>query len=237
MGRKYRNEWKYVCNEGELALLDSRLRQVLESDPYAGVNGKYTVVSLYFDDYSNTAARANDGGCPIRYKWRIRYYLGGPTKYIHLEKKEKIYGRCHKETCMLTEEECTIIIENRDIMSLFWQTGKGLLRKFCLEVANKILRPKVMIEYERTAYVEPTTNIRITLDTNISAAYEFGRFLEGDYQKYPLQQQKQHVLEVKFDEILPGYVVNIVNQFGFQQTAFSKYYLGRKKVEEVFLWT
>lgn len=233
--KKYRNEWKYVCNEGELMLIDSRLRQVLETDPYAGVEGKYTVMSLYFDDYVNTAAKANDGGYPERYKWRIRYYEDGPSRHIHLERKEKKYGRCHKQMCMLTDEECDILINNGDIMSLFWQTGKDLLRKFCLEIANKQWRPKVIVEYERIAYIEPTTNIRITLDTNISAGYEFERFLEGDYQKFPVQEKRQHVLEVKFDEILPGYLVQIVNQFGFRRQAFSKYYLGRKKIEEVLL--
>ena len=233
--KKYRNEWKYVCNEGELALLEARLREILEDDPYAGEEGKYTVVSLYFDDYKDSCAAANNAGDPERFKWRIRYYLDGPSKYIHLERKEKKYGRCYKRECPLTEEEVEIIISDGDVGSLFWQTGKELLRKFCFEIISKRFRPKVIVEYERYAYIEPTTNIRVTLDTNISVGYEFSEFLSGEYTRYPLQEKKRHVLEVKFDDILPGYIQNIVSQYGFQQAAFSKYYLSRKKLEEVLV--
>ena len=37
-----------------------------------------------------------------------------------------------------------------------------------------------------------------------------------------------NVLEVKFDDILPSYIRNIIESFGFKQTSFSKYYYGRK---------
>ena len=233
--KKYRNEWKYVCNEGELALLKARLEQVLEGDSYAGEKGKYTVASLYFDDFKDSAAKSNNGGDPERYKWRIRYYLDGPSKYIHLERKEKKYGMCHKDSCPLTEEEVKIIVEDGDVMSLFWQTGKDLLRKFCMEINTRRFRPKVIVEYERYAYIEPTANIRVTLDTNVSAGYEFEYFLEGNYQLFPIQKRKNHVLEVKFDDILPGYLNRMISQFGLQKTAFSKYYLGRKKLEEIMI--
>ena len=233
--KKYRNEWKYVCNEGELALIRARIGEVLEDDPHAGEEGKYTVVSLYFDDFKDSCAKSNNSGDPERFKWRIRYYTEGPSKYIHLERKEKKFGRCHKRSCPLSEEEVEIILEDRDIVSLFWQTGKKLLREFCLAIWMREFRPKVIVEYERYAYVEPTTNVRVTLDTNISAGYEFSEFLTGKYAKFPLQGEKQHVLEVKFDDILPGYLRNIVTQYGLFQTAFSKYYLGRKKLEEVLV--
>lgn len=232
---KYRNEWKYVCNEGELALLEARLKEVLVEDTYAGEEGKYTVISLYFDDYKDSCAKSNNGGDPERYKWRIRYYLDGPSKYIHLERKEKKYGMCYKESCPLTEEEVEIVVKDKDVMGLFWQTGKDLLRKFCMEINTRRFRPKVIVQYERYAYIEPIANIRVTLDTNIAAGYEFEDFLEGNYQLFPMQEQKKHVLEVKFDDIFPGYLKRMVEQFGLQQTAFSKYYLGRKKIEEILI--
>lgn len=232
---KYRNEWKYICNEGELALLDARLKQVLKIDSYAGEAGKYVVVSMYFDDYRDSCAKSNNSGDPERFKWRIRYYLDGPSKYIHLERKEKKFGRCRKEACELTEEEVKIIVEDGDIMALFWQTGKELLRRFCMEINTKRFRPKVIVQYDRRAYIEPIANIRVTLDTNISAGYDFENFLEGNYQVFPMQERKKHILEVKFDDILPGYIKRMIEQFGLHQTAFSKYYLGRKKLEEMLV--
>lgn len=229
--KKYRNEWKYCCIDGELKLLESRLKDILELDPYTGRNGKYCVHSLYFDDYKDTCVKENEAGVAVRFKWRIRYYEDLPDK-IHLERKEKYYGRCHKDSCSLTKKEFEALISG-NVSEIFWKTDKELLKRFCIDIMTKRFAPKVIIDYERTAYIEPISNIRITLDQNISASYAIEEFLTGNYQKFPIQEKQQQVLEVKFDEILPSYVRNIVCSYGFRQTSFSKYYLGRKKVEEV----
>ena len=62
----------------------------------------------------------------------------------------------------------------------------------------------------------------------ISASYELDNFLSGDYIKYYVQNSGENVLEVKFDNILPSYIRNIVESYGFNQTSFSKYYYCRK---------
>lgn len=227
---KYRSEWKYVCSEGQLELLKSRLSRLLYFDRYSGEDGQYCVRSLYFDDYFDTCAKQNEGALPDRYKWRIRYYDGVESKYIHLEKKVKHGGRGRKFSCALSEEECRALIDCRPEL-IMWQNNNETLRKFCVDIMTKGFRPKVIIEYDRLAFVEPISDVRITFDTNISASNDFDEFLEGTYKRIPLQENRRHVLEVKFDDILPSYIRNIVESYGMQQTSFSKYYLGRKALE------
>ena len=94
--------------------------------------------------------------------------------------------------------------------------------------------PKVIIDYERIAYVEEITNVRITFDMKISASYELENFLNGDYQSFYVLPSGINVLEVKFDEILPSYIRNIVESYSFQQNSFSKYYYGRKIIDSYF---
>ena len=89
-------------------------------------------------------------------------------------------------------------------------------------------KPKVIIDYERIAYVEEITNVRVTFDMKISASYDLEHFIDGNYQKYYIDIKGFNVLEVKFDEILPSYIRNIVESHGFIPTSFSKYYYGRK---------
>ncbi len=89
-------------------------------------------------------------------------------------------------------------------------------------------RPKVIIDYERIAYVEEISNVRITFDMKISASYELDKFLDGDYQTFYVLPSGTNVLEVKFDDILPSYIRKIVESYNFKQTSFSKYYYGRK---------
>jgi hypothetical protein len=151
---------------------------------------------------------------------------------MKLERKEKWDGRCHKEACMLTISEYEEILAGK-AQDLFWETDKKLLKEFCVHVMTRGFIPKAIIDYERIAYVEEITNIRITLDTNISVSDDVEHFLDGDYLKYPLQDKDQHVLEVKFDYILPGYVKSIVTKNNLVQSSFSKYYLGRIKLQRM----
>lgn len=96
---------------------------------------------------------------------------------------------------------------------------------------TRLFSPKVIIDYERIAYTESVSNIRITLDRNISAANDIQFFLDGSYTKFPLQHENLNILEVKFDQILFGWIRNMLESLNIQQTTFSKYYLGRKRLE------
>ncbi len=230
--KRYRNEWKYCCTDGELALLESRLRALLPLDGHAGPQGRYTVHSLYFDDYTDTCARDNNAGAAERFKYRIRYY-NDARGHLQLERKDKRYNLCHKSSCPVSRAEYEDLTAGR-AAEVFWQTGDPVLQRFCVAAMDRHFTPKVIVDYERTAFIEPVTNIRITLDRNIAASPWTEDFLrEGGYQSLPLQGERCHILEVKFDDILPGYIRETVCSRDFQQTSFSKYYLGRKMIEEV----
>ena len=218
----YRNEWKYQLPEAFLSSIEGRLRAVLNLDENSGSSGIYEIHSLYFDDLY-------DAGISDRYKYRIRYY-GDDRSFIRLEKKEKKNGMCHKESCKLTLEEYEALVSGQ-VASLIYDTDKPLLRLFATEILAKGYRPKVIVDYERVAFVEAVSNVRITIDRNISASTSFDDFLSGDYERYPLLDQNKHVLEVKFDHILPSYIRNAINEKNLVQTSFSKYYLGRKTLQ------
>lgn len=227
----YRNEWKYLLSEASLSSMESRLRAVLEVDENSNSQGIYEIHSLYFDDFKDSSLKENDAGISIRYKYRIRYY-GVDLSYIRLEKKEKNNGLCHKESCMLTMDEYQTIISG-DVSNLIYDSDKALLRHFAMEMLTRGFKPKAIVDYERVAFVEPVTNVRITIDRNISVSEAFDEFLTGDYLRYPVVDKLKNVLEVKFDDILPGYVRAVINERNLVQTSFSKYYLGRKQLKNM----
>ena len=230
--KKYRNEWKYSLSNQDLSLLQSRLSQVMELDPHTPPNGRYLIHSLYFDDYKDTSVYTTNSGLSKRFKWRIRYY-GDDLDYIVLEKKEKLESRCHKKSCKLTIDEYNSIVSG-NITDIVYDTNKDLIRELACDMMMFDYRPKVIVDYERIAYVEEITNVRITFDMKISASYELERFLDGDYFKFYVNPSGVNVLEVKFDEILPSYIRNIVESYRFNQTSFSKYYYGRKIIDSYF---
>lgn len=147
--------------------------------------------------------------------------------YIKLERKEKIEGRCHKESCNITVEEYNEIISG-DETDLIFKTQKKLIKELAVDMLIHNYKPKVIVDYERIAFVEEITNVRITFDMKIAASYELENFLDGDYQNFYVLPSGLNVLEVKFDDILPSYIRNIVESYNFKQGSFSKYYFGRK---------
>ena len=209
-----------------MSLLKSRISQVLELDPHTSKKGSYLIHSLYFDDYKDMSVYTTDSGLSNRFKWRIRYY-DDDLSYIVLERKEKVSSRCHKKSCKLTLEEYDAIVSD-NITDILYDTDKNLIKELSRDMLIYDYRPKVIIDYERIAYVEEITNVRITFDMKISASYDLDHFLDGDYTRFYINPSGVNILEVKFDEILPSYIRKIVESYGYKQTSFSKYYYGRK---------
>ncbi len=228
---QYRSEWKYVCTDGQLELIRARLSGLLSPDSHAAPDGSYTVHSLYFDDYRDSCAAGNESGDGIRFKYRVRYY-DDSAESLHLERKNKRYGLGEKKSCLLSAAEYAALLSG-DGFGAFWETDKSLLREFGSLMMTREFRPKVIIDYQRTAFVEPTAHIRITLDRNITAAYDCAAFLRGSYIQFPIQDAHQNILEVKFDEFLPGWLRRMLESLNIRQTTFSKYYLGRKRLENI----
>ena len=202
----------------------------MERDSHADENGMYAIHSLYFDDYKDVCARENVAGEGRRFKYRIRYY-GNCSDRLWLEKKEKHNSYCYKRKCAISMREYQALVEGR-AMEVFWDTDDKLLKEFCIDISTHRFMPKVIVDYEREAFVEPIMNIRVTFDYNISASDEIDRFLSGDYLKIPILGEKRHVLEVKFDDVLPSYIKAILQSNVLGQNSFSKYYLGRIAIQE-----
>lgn len=232
MAKQYRNEWKYVLPEAMLCSLEQKLKSALKTDTHGDEEGKYEIHSLYFDDVFDRLAKENDEGNSHRYKWRIRYY-GNDTDFIRLERKEKYNGRCHKDSAKISKDQFELIMNN-DWSELMWTGEDKLIKRFAALGMEKGIRPKAIVDYERVAFVEPISNVRITLDRNISVSGNVDNFLKGDYLKIPLQEKNRHVLEVKFDYILPSYVRHMITDDGLTQTTYSKYYNGRLELQKEY---
>ena len=223
--RKFRHEFKYVISVAELCMIQNRLNHLLPLDSHAGPAGIYTVRSLYFDDYANRCYYENENGTEPREKFRIRIYNHSPDK-ITLECKRKERGKTLKTTCPLTLEQTQLLMTGKPLPDIANQPP--LLQKFTMEMLLRRLRPAVIVEYERIPYVYKNGNVRITLDTHISASRAIGSFLDAEIPKQPIMPAGRHLLEVKYDAYLPDFIYRSLQLDNLTQTAFCKYYLCRK---------
>ncbi|WP_028273533.1 polyphosphate polymerase domain-containing protein [Atopococcus tabaci] len=224
--KKYRNEMKYFCTDFDLDIVQSRLTPLVQLDPYTDEEyGNYVVRSLYFDDYDDNCLNHNEISIGRRKKYRIRYY-GSQPDFLLLEKKEKENSMTHKTSCTINRNQYDQLYSG-DVAALYWEAEDPLLKEFCLQIMMKRFAPKVIIHYERTAFIDFPGNVRVTMDRQISCSKELNRFLDGDYTRIPVLHAGQHLLEVKYDELLPDYIKQVVQLDSLEQATFSKYYMGR----------
>lgn len=221
---KYRHELKYPCSDGQIAIIQSRLQNLMPQDRHAE-NGSYTIRSLYFDNYESRCFYENENGTDPREKYRIRIYNASAER-ISLECKRKERGKTYKTSCLLTREQCLQLMEGG--MGLDLAAAPDLLRKFWILVNTQYFRPSVIVEYDRIPYVHVLGNVRITLDRNIRSSRDFSNFFEKNLATRPILPSGQHLLEVKYDEFLPDFIMDRLELSDLQQTSFSKFYLCRK---------
>lgn len=223
--RKMRHEIKYAISAAEVAMIQNRINGLLSPDSHAGLNGSYSIRSLYFDDYANCCFYGNENGTDPREKFRIRIY-NHSTERITLECKRKERGKTLKTACPLTIEQTKMLMAGRVLPDIAAQPP--LLKKLTAQMLLRRLRPVVIVEYDRIPYVYRDGNVRVTLDTNIASSKAIGSFLDERIPRRPIMPAGRQLLEVKYDEFLPDFIYRNLQLDNLQQIAFSKYYLCRK---------
>jgi SPX domain protein involved in polyphosphate accumulation len=223
--QKYRHEHKYVISAAQIPLLKSRIAILMKPDPHARADGIYNIRSLYFDDYSNRCYYENENGTDPREKFRIRIYNHSADR-ITLECKRKERGKTLKTSCPLTLEQTRMLMQGKFFLAK--PTDHPLLHQMLLEMRTHMLRPVVIVEYDRIPFVYKQGNVRVTFDTNISTSSDVLGFLDEQIPKRPIMPAGQQLMEVKFDEFLPDFIYRNLNLNQLQPTAYSKYYLCRK---------
>ena len=221
----YRHEYKYLLDSKMEQILLIRAGGLLSLDSHVQQEGSYYIRSLYFDDYGDSCLMENEAGTDPRSKFRIRYYNRDIGR-IRLEKKSKTRGMTRKESCSITEDECRAFMEGNvpDVTEDMPPVKKALF----LEMRMRSLIPKVIVSYDRIPFVYPGGNVRITFDKHIASSVQISEFLSGSYISRSVLPRGRCILEVKWDEVLPLHIRNVMEFDRLQWTAFSKYYMCRK---------
>lgn len=116
------------------------------------------------------------------------------------------------------------------------ECNNKVLYKLFLEQKLSLLKPKVIVEYDRTAYIYHTGNVRVTFDQNIRASKHINRFFEENIFSMPLLEKEKEILEVKYDELIPDWIFDSLELNKLSRTAFSKYAVARNILKEEVLW-
>lgn len=231
---EYRVEQKYIVSDSQIEYLKMRLTPFMSLDQNM-LDESYLIRSVYFDDLVDTCFYENESGADNREKFRIRTYDGDASK-INLELKGKKRGYTSKKSVALSKDEANRLLDKKTIFDINKESREivdssinnlYLKDKISAEMEYRRLQAVCIIEYERMALIEEIGNVRITFDKNIGVSREISTFFDPHIPVVPVMPLGKHILEVKYDELLPDYIKSIIDSAKLTKTAFSKYYFGR----------
>ena len=217
-----RHELKYFINERQYFVLSGILDAVLSRDPNGDEFNEYHIRSLYFDTEFNTALFDKLDGVQNRDKYRIRIY-NFSDKVIKLECKTKVGSLISKRSISIPRLLCEQLMAG-DPTGLE-TTQSGLMNDMFREMTVNLLRPVVLVDYVREAYLHPAEEVRITFDKQLRSGMLSKDLFNPYVPTSPPFDNNEIILEVKYNHGLPTYIRDILGTYcqGACPSAISKY--------------
>ena len=226
--KQYRHEYKYLISPHEYYILRSRLAPILQQDKNAKSPDGYHIRSLYFDDVYDSSLYEKNAGVQEREKFRIRIY-DKSNSVIKLERKGKMGNFINKESAPLSLEEYYAILNGKT--SYLAQSRYPVKKLFYARMKTNLLKPSVIVDYERDAFIYPVSQVRVTFDKHLSTVGgSLDVFDETSHIPLPTMYEKSVIMEVKYNEVLPDIVRDRLCVNASMQ-ALSKYVLCRMALE------
>lgn len=222
-----RYEIKYLLTYDVYIKLLQKINHLLIPDKY----GPTLIRSIYYDTDDYLLIRRSIEKGIYKEKLRVRTY-GNKTnnEKVFLEIKKKYMGKVYKRRISSSIEDVKRLVNGNDL-SLEEKGVNEQIKKEIIAFCNhyKNLKPKVMIMYERDAYYEKGTNLRITFDKNISyrsTDLNFNNINPG----INIINNNLVLMEIKANYSFPLWLVKILSEMKIYKTSFSKYGLAYKKI-------
>lgn len=223
-----RHELKFFVSPMQVQLLSSALRNTLNPDKFGDAEtNEYHIRSLYFDNVFDSALYDKLDGVQHRDKYRIRIYNLSDS-VIKLECKTKVNSLISKRSLTIPQDLCEQIMSG-DASGLE-TTRSGLLQDVYREMTLNLLRPVVIVDYVREAYLHPAEEVRITFDKHLRSGMRSIDLFNPDIPTIPPLANDETILEVKFNHSLPPYIRAILDTYcgNALSSAISKYTLCRQ---------
>lgn len=211
-----RSEIKYILTPQQIELLKDRINPFMSPDIY----GLHTISSIYFDNAIDTVVRTSIQKPVYKEKLRLRSY--GARKRadtVFLELKKKFKGTVYKRRIALTIDEAAAYLRDGTPP----KDNGQIFREIDYFVKLYKAYPKIMISYDRVAYIgNENPDLRLTLDYNVRARRDRLDFSEGSDGECLLDGGRA-VMELKISNAMPMWLCSILSELKIYPSSFSKY--------------
>ena len=240
--QRTRREIKYLLTEDAALAVRAFVNCYLEPDEFAlgKVDNSYSVHSLYLDSNRLFTYWATTSGDRNRFKLRIRYYDDNPASPVFFEIKRRINEGIVKQRARVRRDAIAPLLAGESPRREHLHSWKPQYWADLLdfwELAQRLqAAPRIHNAYMREAYVNAgKASVRVTMDRAVRVGPEFG---------YDLATQLDNgvqifidfvILELKFTERMPAWMIEMVRGFDLKSTGAAKYVggveiLGHEKV-------
>lgn len=223
-----RHELKFFITPVQYQVLSRMLRATLHPDPHGDENNQYHIRSLYFDTAFDNALYDKVNGTADRAKYRIRIYNFSDAM-IRLECKSKYRDLISKRSVRISRDLAEQLI-SADPTGLD-TTASGLVSDVFREMRTNLLHPVVIVDYLREAWLHPAEEVRITFDMQLRTGVNSIDLFNPHVPTVPPFDHEEIILEVKYNQVLPPYINNLLSfalRDGAARSAISKYVYCRR---------
>ena len=144
---------------------------------------------------------------------------------IKLECKEKRGDRIKKRAVSVPRAAADGMTHGD--FSQLYESDDTLCREILSLAKGRGLAPSVVVDYDREAYVHPVGNVRLTFDKALHAGISDSDIFNKELVTVPIFPDESVIFEIKYDELLPTYIRDLVSTSHGERIALSKFCLCR----------
>jgi len=231
--QRQRREIKYLIREDVALAVRTFVSCYLQPDEFAvgRIDNAYPVHTLYLDSNDLHTYHAAANGHRNRFKLRIRYYDDDPASPVFFEIKRRINEGIVKQRSRVHRDAVYSLLVGASPRHEHLYSGNPQhwadLLDFWQLVEKIEAAPRAHNAYMREAYVTPgKATVRVTMDRAVIIEPEFGGDL-GTVFSMPVEVYSGYViLELKFTERMPMWLIEMVRGFDLKSSGAAKYGFG-----------
>ena len=209
------------------------MRPFMRTDSFAvdKPGGRYQVTSVYLDSADLVLYGMTAQGIKNRFKLRMRWYDDDEEQPVFIEIKRRVDQVVRKRRVAVD-----VGLANRVLDLARGQAGADrealgdnpAVREFATLATRSAAQPLVLVRYWREPYESRGPDpVRITFDTTLEYAMTTtGALLgRGEELQWRTTPQDGAIIEIKFTELHPAWVRDLINHLQLQKQSVPKYCL------------
>lgn len=219
-----RFERKFLLSELQKNLIIDKIKNYMVLDQYNVDSKPYIVSNIYFDNNNYEIIRHSLSKPSYKDKIRIRYYENyiKEEDLVFFEIKKKYNRKVTKRRISLPLSKIKSHINDADMLEMENYVDKQILNEINYTIKNFNLKPYMFIKYDRLAYFDENSDLRITFDSDIKYS-EMQGSLNFNNELFSLLQPKTYLMEIKTEYNFPLWLANFLSELNIFNQSFSKY--------------